>query len=552
MIVPLLIATIIGGVSSGPLVRSAPEECPLNDGNLLTVKLFIKDVDMCLQFCQSDPMCNYYQFYAAQDGKPPQCFFYETCGRTVYEAPPECVMSKENCLGIRPFVSNEGDCQKMCQKSRKCGYYKYIEDKANVEEGSSEVVPKGRQIAISRLSGADTPEFCYLLRSCSKRIIDNVLCTIGENNFLDVKLFTPDLSACRDHCENTEGCRYYYHYPISYSAAPLYCYLFQQCAAKDDEPEVALVMGGRHPGHYFMDSDDFNDVVTRNDVCPIKINPVDVGVKRAGATSHYVSERVLLCGGRSVTSSVFSDCLQYDLDTEVWSPHSTLTRPREEAAMAMVGSQLYLMGGVGEQSVEILDISLENTWFDGPELPFVLARSCAVSTGSSIIITGGHDNSSDASISTVLKLTKETGEWSEMSGMLTPRRDHACLYVELETSAGILVTGGLGENDEVLGSAEFYDVNSGEWTLVSSLKVARTEHAMSLVYGIPTIIGGVNGDQFISSMEQFDKSGNSWNIPLRRDWRIINHVLTSPRYEHTVASIPASKMRSCNQEENEV
>ena len=55
--------------------------------------------------------------------------------------------------------------------------------------------------------------------------------------------------------------------------------------------------------------------------------------------------------------------------------------------MAMVGSQLYLMGGVGDQSVEILDTSLEDTWFDGPELPFVLARSCAVSTGSSIIIT---------------------------------------------------------------------------------------------------------------------------------------------------------------------
>ena len=229
--------------------------------------------------------------------------------------------------------------------------------------------------------------------------------------------------------------------------------------------------------------------VIRNDVCPIKINPLDAGVKRAGASSHYVSGRVLLCGGRSVTSSVFGDCLQYDLQTEVWAPHSSLTRPREEAAMAMLGSQLYLMGGVGHQSVEILDTSLEDTWFDGPELPFVLARSCAVSTGSSIIITGGHDNSSEASLSTVLMLTKETGEWSEVSRMLTPRRDHACLYVELETSAGILVTGGLGEDDEVLGSAEFYDVNTGEWTLVSSLKVARTEHVMSLVYGIPTIIG---------------------------------------------------------------
>ena len=29
---------------------------------------------------------------------------------------------------------------------------------------------------------------------------------------------------------------------------------------------MALVMGGRHPGHYFMDSDDFNDIVSRNKV----------------------------------------------------------------------------------------------------------------------------------------------------------------------------------------------------------------------------------------------------------------------------------------------
>ena len=30
-------------------------------------------------------------------------------------------------------------------------------------------------------------------------------------------------------------------------------------------------MGGRHPGHYFMDKDDFNDIVTRTEVCPVQI-----------------------------------------------------------------------------------------------------------------------------------------------------------------------------------------------------------------------------------------------------------------------------------------
>ena len=46
-------------------------------------------------------------------------------------------------------------------------------------------------------------------------------------------------------------------------------------------------------------------------------------------------------------------------------------------------------------------------------------------------------------------------------------------------------------------------------------------------------------------IEQFDKSSASWNVPLQRDWRIINHVLNSPRYEMAVASIPVHKVGVC-------
>ena len=45
-----------------------------------------------------------------------------------------------------------------------------------------------------------------------------------------------------------------------------------QCAAGDDEPMVALVVGGRHPGHYFLDSDDFNDVITRLHLTAMECN----------------------------------------------------------------------------------------------------------------------------------------------------------------------------------------------------------------------------------------------------------------------------------------
>jgi len=475
MLSTIILYSLLNTVSASPIVRTAPQECPLTDGNLLTVKLFIKDASTCSKMCQDDPRCHFYKFYQAQDGKPPQCFFYDTCGRTVYEAPPECVMSKENCISIRPFITSDTECLNLCQKSRNCGYYKYIKDKKIEDEDSTAIAPTGRQIAISRLTGrggslfqldtdADTPEFCYLLSSCSKRIIENLLCTVGQNNLLDVKLFTPSLAACRDHCEASDGCRYYYWYPISYSSAPLYCYLFRQCASQDDEPTVALIMGGRHPGHYFMDKDDFNDIVTRTEVCPVQIKEDQVEVTRAGGVSLYNSmSGVILCGGRNGNNQVLGDCLQYNLTSHMWKFHSNTIEKREEASMAFLDGHLVYIGGVGHDSVEILELRGDKVWIDGPSLPDSLARSCAVTAGSSIIVIGGHSNDSTQSLDTVLMYESSASSWTQLPVMLTPRRDHACIYVELETSAGVLVTGGLGLEDEVLSSAEFYDINTKEW-----------------------------------------------------------------------------------------
>ena len=65
---------------------------------------------------------------------------------------------------------------------------------------------------------------------------------------------------------------------------------------------------------------------------------------------------------------------------------------------------------------------------------------------------------------------------------------------------------GFGASGEVLDSAEFLSSSSLRWTVASSLKQARAEHGMALVYGVPTAIGGLAGGEFLSAMEQFDKS----------------------------------------------
>ena len=75
-----------------------------------------------------------------------------------------------------------------------------------------------------------------------------------------------------------------------------------------------------------------------------------------------------------------------------WSSHSETLEAREEAAVAVLDTRMFYMGGVGLSTVETMDLSGGNSWSSGPKLPLVMSRSCAVSTGDSVIITGGHNN----------------------------------------------------------------------------------------------------------------------------------------------------------------
>ena len=58
----------------------------------------------------------------------------------------------------------------------------------------------GRTAAVTT-TAAPQDEFCYILRSCSKRMVDNVQCTLGRNNFLDVEYFVQSLESCKLKCQ---------------------------------------------------------------------------------------------------------------------------------------------------------------------------------------------------------------------------------------------------------------------------------------------------------------------------------------------------------------
>ena len=49
---------------------------------------------------------------------------------------------------------------------------------------------------------------------------------------------------------------------------------------------------------------------------------------------------------------------------------------------------------------------------------------------------------------------------------------------------------------------------SQEWVTLPDLTVARTEHGLAVVNGIPTVVGGVAAQEFLASVEQLDSSND--------------------------------------------
>ena len=62
------------------------------------------------------------------------------------------------------------------------------------------------------------------------------------------------------------------------------------------------------------------------------------------------------------------------------------------------------------------------------------------------------------------------------SDMLVRRKDHACTLVKIDEERGVLVSGGVDGEDNLLDSVEFYNLETQEWQELSPLKKARTEH----------------------------------------------------------------------------
>jgi len=515
------------------MMRTAPMECPLDDGNLLDVVLFARNDQECRQMCQDNEKCIFYHFYQGAtnnravdaenvENQPAQCFLYDMCNREVLPATEDCPLTKENVVNVEAFVRNAEECKKSCSDNIDCGYFKYFE------------------------AGDDKkPLFCYHLKKCAPRVIRRAECPLERNNYIDHFLFVPTQTDCRQKCQDHTECRFWYWYPIDYSPAPLYCYLYRSCEGGADEQTIGMVIGGRHPGFYFLDETETSDLVKGGAVCPKHVASNATSIGRGGSVAEYVEDSVLLCGGRDKLNRVMGNCMAYNPMNNDWDTHSDLLDLREEASSVTLSGQMYILGGlVNGEMVRSSEKLSGFTWTAGPSLPEGRSRFCAVALDeSSIAILGGEVPTSDGiAISAEMKTYNiDNADWTSQPDMLVRRKDHACALVKIDEERGVLVSGGVDGEDNLLDSVEFYNLETQEWQELSPLKKARTEHGMATIGGLVTVLGGVAKTEFLSSVEVLDNSPDS-DAPLGFEWRVTAHSLSAPRYDFALAIAPVSAL----------
>ena len=154
--------------------------------------------------------------------------------------------------------------------------------------------------------------------------------------------------------------------------------------------------------------------------------------------------------------------------------------------------------------------------------------------GSQVMVMGGLGEEHS-----VMKLVLSTNSWYSVSPMNQPRSQHGCTSVTLNGRPGVVVSGGIDNNNFNTSSVEFFDMNTNKWINLPSLSRGRRGHTMNTINGKLVVAGGQStgirgGEEFLDDVEVFDG---------RRRKRA-NYKLDQPRTGANLVKIPVSKFVS--------
>jgi len=243
-------------------------------------------------------------------------------------------------------------------------------------------------------------------------------------------------------------------------------------------------------------------------------------------------------------SFVPGSCNGYDFQTRQWgSTGGKMTTARDGGSTLNVGSYIMSFGGfstLGQPvtAVEIFDPRRPRIgWQNVPQWSFPRASrdQCTVVNkdhqfGTQVMVMGGLGEEHS-----VMKLVLSTNNWFSVPPMNYPRAQHGCTSVTLNGRPGVVVSGGIDNNRFNTSSVEFFDMNTHRWINLPNLSRGRRGHTMTTIDGKLAVVGGAatgfrGEEEYLDDVEVFDG----------RQWKRANYKLDQPRDGANLIKIPIS------------
>jgi serine/threonine protein kinase/N-acetylneuraminic acid mutarotase len=171
-----------------------------------------------------------------------------------------------------------------------------------------------------------------------------------------------------------------------------------------------------------------------------------------------------------------------------WVELPNLSHPRAAPAAAVVGDKLVAVGGQNaKQLVPQTEVFDGSSWKDAADLPTPREHLAAVSDGTYVYTVGGRFLSSDKNSSALERFDPQSGQWTKLVGMPTPRGSFGATYID----GRILAVGG-EEPTRVLNVIEMYDISEGKWSTLTPMPTPRHAEVVATVGNTVYVIGGAN------------------------------------------------------------
>lgn len=257
----------------------------------------------------------------------------------------------------------------------------------------------------------------------------------------------------------------------------------------------------------------------------------NMNIRRHGLTLTLLSDNksILAIGSEDDIDGYTAEIYNIDMDKWFFVPNIMNVHRTHHTATLLRNGEVLIIGGIPAHNIPVTSSTQlynpsSNTFVTTGSLNIARYGHTAIllDDGLSVLVIGGHD--SYQSLLPIRPEIYKEGSWSYTVGdMITMRIGCAAVLL---LDGNVLIAGGVDSNSNTISSVEIYNSTTGTFSLVQSMKCARSHFTLTLLpTGQVLSVGGNNleGDECLLVTELYNPKTNQWTST-----RLLNFI----RYDH--------------------